>query len=312
MTTTARAPRSSFDVRLSDPPGAPGRARADAGSPGFGAVFTDHMVTIRWTAGRGWHDARLEPYGPLTLDPATAVLHYAPGDLRGLEGLPAGRRRRSRPSAREANAARFNRSARRLAMPELPEETFVRAIELLVAAGPRLGARRRRAQPLPAPVHDRHRSRARHQPALAVVPVRSSSPRPPAAYFPGGIKPVTVWLSAGLHPRRARAAPARPSAAATTPRASSASSRPWSTAATRSSGWTRVERRWVEEMGGMNLFFVYGTGPQPGSDARADRHAAARRHPRLSAQARRRPRHTRPRRAGSRPMTGARAARPAS
>ena len=54
-------------------------------NPGFGKVFTDHMVTIRYTADRGWHDARLEPYGPLSLDPATSVLHYAQEIFEGLK-----------------------------------------------------------------------------------------------------------------------------------------------------------------------------------------------------------------------------------
>ena len=46
-------------------------------NPGFGLHFTDHMFTVEWTPSDGWHDARVTPYGPLTLDPATAVLHYA-------------------------------------------------------------------------------------------------------------------------------------------------------------------------------------------------------------------------------------------
>ena len=74
MTMTATTD-IGFDVRVSGSPlTADERARILA-APGFGEVFTDHMITIRWADGRGWHDARLEPYGPLTLDPATAVLH---------------------------------------------------------------------------------------------------------------------------------------------------------------------------------------------------------------------------------------------
>src|ERR1700683_1876193 len=101
-------------------------------SPGFGQVFTDHMITLRWSAERGWHDGRLEPYGPFTFDPATMVFPYA---QEFFEGLKAYRQENGsiatfRP---EANAARFNRTAQRMAMPELPEETFIRALELLVA-----------------------------------------------------------------------------------------------------------------------------------------------------------------------------------
>ena len=46
-------------------------------NPGFGTHFTEHMFTVEWTPTEGWHGARITPYGPLTLDPATAVLHYA-------------------------------------------------------------------------------------------------------------------------------------------------------------------------------------------------------------------------------------------
>ncbi len=54
-------------------------------APGFGQVFTDHMVTLRWTAERGWHDGKLEPYGPFSLDPATAVFHYGQELFEGLK-----------------------------------------------------------------------------------------------------------------------------------------------------------------------------------------------------------------------------------
>jgi branched-chain amino acid aminotransferase len=71
-----------FDVRLSDAPLAAGERGRALAAPGFGEVFTDHMITIRWTEADGWHDARLEPYGPFTLDPATSVFLRA-GDLEG-------------------------------------------------------------------------------------------------------------------------------------------------------------------------------------------------------------------------------------
>src|SRR5687767_13443794 len=54
-------------------------------NPGFGTHFTDHMFTVGWTPDGGWHDARVTPYGPLTLDPATAVLHYAQETFEGMK-----------------------------------------------------------------------------------------------------------------------------------------------------------------------------------------------------------------------------------
>jgi len=99
--------------------------------PGFGTHFTDHMFTVEWTPEKGWHDARITPYGPITLDPATAVLHYA---QETFEGMKAYRREDGsvwtfRP---EANAARMARSSDRLALPVLPIEDFVEAVDALV------------------------------------------------------------------------------------------------------------------------------------------------------------------------------------
>jgi branched-chain amino acid aminotransferase len=100
-------------------------------APGFGQVFTDHMITLRWTEERGWHDGKLEPYGPFTLDPATAVFHYGQELFEGLKAYrqASGSIVMFRP---RSNAARFNSGCRRMAMPELPEDAFVRALELLV------------------------------------------------------------------------------------------------------------------------------------------------------------------------------------
>src|SRR3546814_20857330 len=54
-------------------------------APGFGIHFTDHMFTTEWTPDKGWYGARITPYGPLTLDPATAVLHYAQETFEGMK-----------------------------------------------------------------------------------------------------------------------------------------------------------------------------------------------------------------------------------
>src|SRR5215469_16716432 len=100
-------------------------------NPGFGRVFTEHMVTIEWSEARGWHDAQLRPYGPFSVDPASAILHYAQEIFEGLKAYRqvSGAVVMFRPTA---NAARFNRSAVRMSMPELPDDAFVHALELLV------------------------------------------------------------------------------------------------------------------------------------------------------------------------------------
>ena len=94
-------------------------------NPGFGQHFTDHMLTVEWTPDAGWHAARIEPYGPLTLDPATAVLHYAQETFEGMKAYrhEDGSIWTFRP---DQNAARMVRSSARLAFPVLPADTPVR------------------------------------------------------------------------------------------------------------------------------------------------------------------------------------------
>ncbi|MGU0068257.1 branched-chain amino acid aminotransferase, partial [Klebsiella pneumoniae] len=99
--------------------------------PGFGRVFTDHMALIRYTEGRGWHDAQITARAPLTVDPSTAVLHYAQEIFEGLKAyrLDDGDVALFRA---DANARRFRDSARRLAMPELPDALFLESCRKLV------------------------------------------------------------------------------------------------------------------------------------------------------------------------------------
>jgi len=101
--------------------------------PGFGRYFTDSMFVARYRAGEGWYDARLTAYAPLQMDPSTAALHYAQSIFEGLKAYaqPDGSVATFRPTA---NAARFARSARRLAMPPVPEDAFLAAVDTLVDA----------------------------------------------------------------------------------------------------------------------------------------------------------------------------------
>ena len=227
--------------------------------PGFGSVFTEHMATIRWTTERGWHDGRIEPYGPITLDPAASVFHYGQEIFEGLKAYaqPDGRVVAFRP---HANAARFSRSAIRMAMPELPEAAFVRAIELLVrqdrAWVPDAEGRSLYLRPF----------MIASQVGLGVSRPSSSYlftviASPVAGYFSGGARPVSVWLS----PDYTRAAPGGTGEAKCGGNYAAAFAGQqqaidhgcdqvvWLDAA---------EHRMVEEMGGMNLFFVYGSGSE--------------------------------------------------
>lgn len=121
----------TIELKPSASPTSAAERQAILANPGFGRHFTDHMVTIKWTEGRGWHDGQLVPYAPIPLDPATNVLHYAQEIFEGLKAYrrPDGSVATFRP---DQNAKRFQRSARRLAMPELPVETFIEACDALV------------------------------------------------------------------------------------------------------------------------------------------------------------------------------------
>jgi branched-chain amino acid aminotransferase len=262
-----------FDIRPSGHRVPDAEREAMLVSPGFGQLFTDHMITVRWSADRGWHDARLEPYGPFTLDPATSVFHYS---QEFFEGLKAYRQDDGSNGASgsngangavamfrpDANAARFNASARRMAMPELPEETFIRALELLVAhdrgwvpsgAGNSLYLR-------PFMIATQPGLGVNHPSDQYLFCVIAS---PAASYFSGGVKPVTVWLSQDY----TRAAPGGTGAVKTGGNYAAAfvAQRQATERGCDQVVWLdAAEHRWVEEMGGMNLFFVRedpGGGP---------------------------------------------------
>ena len=98
---------------------------------GFGNYFTDHMFMMDYTEGTGWHDARIVPYASIPMDPATMVLHYAQETFEGLKAYrdPNGNITLFRP---EMNARRMINSNRRICMAELPEEMFVEAVEAIV------------------------------------------------------------------------------------------------------------------------------------------------------------------------------------
>ena len=107
------------------------KEKPDQNNLGFGNYFTDHMFMMDYTEGKGWHDARIVPYGPIAMDPATMVLHYAQETFEGLKAYrdPQGNITLFRP---EMNARRMINSNKRICMAELPEEMFVEAVEAIV------------------------------------------------------------------------------------------------------------------------------------------------------------------------------------
>ncbi|WP_209305488.1 branched-chain amino acid aminotransferase [Blastococcus sp. CT_GayMR20] len=224
--------------------------------PGFGRFFTDTMFVARYQAGKGWYDARLTQYGPLQLDPSTAALHYAQSIFEGLKAYaqPDGSVATFRP---EANAARFARGAKRLAMPPVPEDAFIAAVDALVDAdrdwvptGPDQTLYIRPYQ-------------LASEPFLGVRPASEYLfmviASPAGAYFPRGVHPVSVYLSEDY----IRAAPGGTGdvKCAGNYAASLLAQEQAIAAGCDQVVWLdAVEKRYVEEMGGMNLFFVLGSG----------------------------------------------------
>jgi branched-chain amino acid aminotransferase len=225
--------------------------------PGFGRHFTDNMVTIKWTEGRGWHDAQLGPYAPLSIDPATTVLHYAQEIFEGLKAYrqPDGSVATFRP---EANARRFQASARRLAMAELPVETFIAACDALVQQDKAW-----------VPAHGGEKSLYLRPFMIATevgLGVKPSNEylfvviaSPAGAYFADGVKPVSIWLSED----RVRAVPGGMGDAKTGGNYAAsllAQAEAASQGCEQVAYLDAVEHQWVEELGGMNLYFVYEAG----------------------------------------------------
>jgi branched-chain amino acid aminotransferase len=247
----------AFDVRPSDHPVPVAERERLLAAPGFGVLFTDHMVTLRWRREDGWHDGRLEPYGPFMLDPATAVFHYA---QELFEGLKAYRQENGsivmfRP---QANAARFNNSARRMAMPELPEDTFLRAIELLVTQDREwVPAEEGNSLYLRPFMIATQRGLGVNQPSSSYLFSVIASPA--ATYFSGGGKPVTVWLCDD-YTRAAPGGTGEVKCGGNYAAAFVAQQEATDNGCDQVVWLDSAEHRWVEEMGGMNLFFVYGSG----------------------------------------------------
>jgi branched-chain amino acid aminotransferase len=224
--------------------------------PGFGRVFTDHMVTIRYSDDKGWHDAKVGPRGPLTLDPATAVLHYAQEIFEGLKAyrLADGGMALFRP---EQNARRFQRSAKRLAMPELPEEMFLQACKQLVDVDkdwfPPVdgGSIYLRPFMIASEVFLGVKPSAEY---LFMVIASAAG-----AYFKSGAPAISIWVSE----QYTRAAPGGTGAAKCGGNYAAslvAQSEAIKQGCDQVVFLDAAEHRWVEELGGMNLFFLFDDG----------------------------------------------------
>lgn len=246
-----------FDVRVNAAPLPVNERAAILKDPGFGDAFTDHMVSIRWMSDRGWHDATVEPYAPLSIDPATSSLHYGQSVFEGLKAYRHGDGGvyTFRP---QVNAERFQRSAARLAMAQLPTDLFLDSISALLAQDSAWVPDDREKSLYLRPFMFSTEVGLGVKPADEYLYLLIASPA--GAYFSGGVQPVSVWLTEDY----VRAAPGGTGEAKC---AGNYAASLLAQAEAIDHGCDQVvwldasEHRWVEEMGGMNLYFVYGSGP---------------------------------------------------
>ena len=225
-------------------------------NPGFGRVFTDHMVTIRYSEERGWHDAKVGPRKGFDLDPATVVFHYAQEIFEGMKAyrLPDGGATLFRP---DANARRFRNSALRLAMTPLPKELFVESVRALTRV-------------------ERDWIPAADGAALYLRPFMFATEvllgvKPSAeyvycviassvgSYFKGGSPAVTLWVSEN-YTRAAPGGTGEAKCGGNYAASLAAQAEAIEQGCEQVVFLDAVERRYIEELGGMNVFFVFNDG----------------------------------------------------
>ncbi|MFW6011477.1 MAG: branched-chain amino acid aminotransferase [Desulfosalsimonas sp.] len=218
----------------------------------FGTIFTDHMFNMDYDPDNGWHNPRIEPYGSFPMDPSTMVLHYGQSIFEGLKAFktPEDRIQLFRP---EENFSRFNRSAHRMCIPELDEQFGLRAAKELV----RLESRWVPSAP--------GTSLYIRPTIIATDPflgVRASYTyrffiilSPVGAYYKEGFNPVKIWVTE----KYVRAVQGGVGEVKT---AGNYAASLYAGEEAHENGYTQVlwldgvERKYVEEVGSMNIFFV--------------------------------------------------------
>jgi len=245
-----------FKATPSSTPRTAAEREAILANPGFGKYFTDHMVSIDWTVEKGWYDPQVKPYGPLSLDPAASVLHYAQEIFEGLKAY-----RHADGSIwtfrSEANAARMQRSAHRLALPELPTELFLESIKQLVTIDeawvPSAPDTSLYLRPFSIANENFLGVRAAQKAAYLVI----ASPVGP--YFAKGVAPVSIWLvedySRAAHGGTGAAKCGGNYAASLLPQQEA-----YANGCSQVLFLDSTEGKYLEELGGMNVFLVKKDG----------------------------------------------------
>ncbi|MCP1230865.1 branched-chain amino acid aminotransferase [Acetobacter indonesiensis] len=234
----------------------PAERAALLANPGFGRVFSDHMAVVTYTQGKGWHTPQILPRQPLLLDPAASVLHYAQEIFEGMKAYrtPEGEAQLFRP---DANARRFRKSAERMAMADLPEDLFLDAVNQLVKidAGwipdPEVGTLYLRPFMIAT------------ETALGVKP--SSEYKfiviacAAGEYFSKDAGPVSVWVEERTV-RASRGGTGAAKCGGNYAASLTAQQEAKEHGCHQVLFLDAVERKWIEEMGGMNIVMVFNDG----------------------------------------------------
>jgi branched-chain amino acid aminotransferase len=246
---------SDFEIQAAATPTSDHERAAKLADPGFGRVFTDHMAIIRYNQARGWHNARVESRANFPLDPAAAVLHYAQEIFEGLKAYKRddGGVNLFRP---DANARRFISSAERMAMATLPEAMFIEAIEQIVRIDRSWipggdGSLYLRPFMIASEVFLGVKPSAEYIFAVIASPVGS--------YFKGGPAPVSIWVSEN-YTRAAVGGTGAVKCGGNYAASLRAQAEAIAHGCDQVVFLDAIERRYVEELGGMNVFFVFEDG----------------------------------------------------
>src|SRR5262249_7302790 len=245
-----------FEIQPATNPTSEQERAARLVDPGFGRIFTDHMAVVRYNQVKGWHGARIESRASFPLDPALAVLHYAQEIFEGLKAykLEDGGVNLFRP---DANARRFHNSAERMAMAQLPEPVFIEAVEQLVRIDgawiPRgEGSLYLRPFLIAREVFLGVKPSAEYIFAVIASPVGS--------YFKGGPAPVSIWVSQN-YTRAAIGGTGAVKCGGNYAASLRAQAEAIDHGCDQVVFLDAVQRRYVEELGGMNIFFPFEDGP---------------------------------------------------
>ena len=226
----------------------------------FGTIFTDHMFEMDYETGKGWHDPRIVPYQPITLEPSAMVFHYGQAMFEGMKAYKAedGKILLFRP---DMNAKRTNHTNRRICIPEIPEEDFVQAVKAVVAADqawiPTNPGTSLYIRPFIIAT----------DPFLGVRPSDTYKffiiLSPVGAYYPEGLNPVKIWIEDD-YVRAVKGGVGEAKTGANYVASMAAQVKAHDDGYSQVLWLDGVERKYIEEVGAMNIFFkINGTVVTP-------------------------------------------------